>query len=74
MSEIFQNSCEKQFHILNTNFKIVVGHLRLGWTFEPRPIWPCRPFKPALHSCRSHESGGHLTLLQRNPTNNKSFK
>ena len=38
--QMFQSSCEKQFHILNTNFKIrkfkiPVSHLRLGWKFEP---------------------------------------
>ena len=34
-----------EFHILNTNLKITAGHFRLGWTFEPRPIWPCWPFQ-----------------------------
>ena len=53
-SEIFQNSKvwkfskvhvkNNEFRVLNTNFKIenletVVSHLRLGWTFEPRPIF-----------------------------------
>ena len=38
--EMFQSSCEKQFGILNTNFKMSVSHLGLGWKFEPRPKWP----------------------------------
>ena len=43
-SEMFQSLCEKQFCVLNTNFKIgnfkiSVGHLRLGWKFEPGPKW-----------------------------------
>ena len=45
MSEIFQSSKvhkfsevhvkNNEFHILNTNFKITIGHLRLGLKFEP---------------------------------------
>ena len=39
--KMFRSSCEKQFCVLNTNFKIgnfkiPMGHLRLGWKLEPR--------------------------------------
>ena len=43
--EIFRSSCKNnEFLGLNTNFKIgnfkiTVGHLRLGWKFVPRPKW-----------------------------------
>ena len=64
---MFQSSCEKQFHILNTNFEISIGHLRLGWKFEPSQSgWhgEHQPFRPVPNGHRPTEAGGQLQVLQ----------
>ena len=50
---------------MKIKFKILryVGHLKPGWTFDPRPHWP---FRPTPNGCWPPETGGHLRLLQHN--------
>ena len=47
------------------NFKISVGDLGLGWTFETRPKWVRWPFRPAPNGRQPPETGGRLGRLQR---------
>ena len=45
--------------------RYAIGHLRLGWKFEPRLRWPSQPPETAPNGCRPSETSGHFTLLQR---------